>query len=133
LSEEQAKKVIKDLILLDGYKAINSRQEKRIANLSLSNSTYEKLVANKDEIINVKDEIIARQEKIMNLKKKFEFHTYAGAKTYNVDFRYPIFYGRSQLEFKSTNVGVMVNFFPVAPEIALQGFNYNLYIEFKLF
>jgi len=124
---------MKDLIHLDALEATNVELEKRIANFLQKESIYKRVIANKDTIISNKDKIIEIKDKMLNAKKPFEFHSYAGARTYNLNIADPIFYYRAQVEFKSLNVGGMAQFQPVVPDSSLDGFSYSIYVEFKVF
>ena len=133
LTEKQAKANIKELIAYDALQLISAKQEQRITNFQSTISTYISVVEKKDGIIAYKDSIISVQEKIIKYQKPFEFHSYAGARTYNLEIANPIFYYRAQVEFKSLNVGGQVNFQPVVPNSSVDGFYYNIYVEFKIF
>lgn len=133
LTEAQARLNIKELIAYDGLKLISAEQENRITNFQSIVAKYETVVITKDSIIGKKDNIIDLQDKIINAKKPLEFHAYGGARTYNFEFDNPIFYGRAQLEFSKINIGGQINFQPVVPDSSVDGFYYNIYIEYKIF
>lgn len=133
LTENQARAVIKDLIRLDGLEQTNVLLNKRIDNLLQKEIIYLEVITTKDTIISNKDLIIGIKDEIIDAKKSFEFHTYAGFRTYNLEFNNPIFYGRAQFEFKKINIGAQFNFQPVVPDNGIDGFYYNLYIEYKIF
>lgn len=133
LTENQARSVIKDLIRLDALEETNVVLNKRIDNLLEKEAIYKEVITTKDTIISNKDLIIGIKDEIIDAKKPFEFHTYAGFRTYNLKFNNPIFYGRAQLEFKKLNIGAQLNFQPVVLNSGMDGFYYNLYIEYKIF
>jgi hypothetical protein len=133
LTEKQAKAVIKDLIHMDALEAINTKLQARIDNFLQKEVVLHNIISTKDTIIGNKDKIIAIKDKMLNAKKPFEFHSYGGARTYNLELANPIFYYRAQVEFKSLNVGGMAQFQPVVPNSNVDGFNYSIYVEFKIF
>ena len=133
LTEKQAKANIKELLELDALKLVSEKMEERIVNFQASINKYENVVILKDSIIFKQREIIDIKNKIIDYKKPFEFHAYGGARTYNFEFDNPIFYGRAQLEFSKINVGGQINFQPVVPDSSVDGFYYNIYIEYKIF
>ena len=133
LTEYQARAVIKDLIRLDALETTNVILNKRIDGLLLKEVIYKEVITTKDTIISNKDKIIDIKNEIIDAKKLFEFHSYAGFRTYNLKFNNPIFYGKAQLEFKKLNIGAQINYQPVILENVTSSFYYNLYIEYKIF
>ena len=132
LTEKQAKEVVKDLIRLDSYIEINSLQEDYINTLLKKEIEYKTIIELKKENIVNLEEIVKSYEKILN-SKKLEFHSYAGVQTFNIDISNPSFYVRSVLEFQKINLGVNLNFQPVSSELNYDGFNYNIFVEYKIF
>jgi hypothetical protein len=119
---------------LDALESTNAQLQKRIDNLLEKESIFHEIITTKDTIIGNKDKIIALKDKMLNAKKPFEFHSYTGVRSYNLDIADPIFYFRTQVEWKSLNIGGQVNFQPVVdPNSAVDGFYYNIYVEFKIF
>jgi len=133
LTENQAKSVIKDLIRLDALEETNILLNKRIDGLLSKEIIYKEVISTKDTIISNKDKIISIKDEIIDAKKPFGFHSYVGFRTYNLKIDNPIFYGKAQFEFKKINIGAQINFQPVVPNDELDGFYYNLYIEYKIF
>ena len=118
---------------MDALEATNVQLEERIFTLLKKENIYHDIITTKDTIISNKDKIIALKDIMLNAKKPFEFHSYTGARTYNLDIANPIFYYRAQVELKSFNIGGQVNFQPKVPNSEIDGFYYNLYVEYKIF
>ena len=118
---------------MDALEETNLALEMRISNLLKKGEIYEQVITTKDTIIGNKDKIIALKDKMLDAKKSIEFHSYIGGRTYNIDIANPIFYFRSQFEFKKWNVGAQINLQPAVPNSTIDGFNYNLFLEYKLF
>lgn len=132
LTEEQARSNIKELIEFDALKEISAKQEERIQNLKATIDAYKRVVANKDSIIGQQDEIIGLQEKIIFAKKPIEIHSYVGLETYQLDWKNPTFYVRGAIELKKFNLGAKGNIRPNRI-YGLPHFDFNIYLEFKLF
>lgn len=132
LTEEQAKRNIKELIAYDALKLISSEQENRIQNLNLIVQNLDEVVKTKDSIISIKNNIIKVQEEIIKLQKSVEFNIYGGVEFLNFEFSTPTFYTRAALDFDKWNVGVKLHGRP-AEQFNLPHFYGTVNFEIKLF
>ena len=124
LSEDQARKVIKDLIRYDNLKEINFNLEKRIDILKQKEQNFQDLINSKDEVINKQKELIDVQEDIIEKSKRIKINGYIGVQTSSIS---PFVYASLNLKARDLNFGIRPYFRPTIDS------GIGVYVEYKLF
>ena len=124
LSENQARKVIKDLIRYNNLKEINYNLEKRIEILKQKEQTFKDLIDSKDVIINSQQELIDTQEEILKKNKRFKINGYVGVQTISNS---ALIYASLNATIKELNFGIRPYIGPVVDS------GVGVYVEYKIF
>lgn len=127
LSENQARKVIKDLIRYDSLKEVHFQLEKHLFLLTEKEKLLLQKLVIKDSIIFTQKKYVDIQEKIINTKKPIQLNGYVGVQTFQVSLIDPLLYFQTELEISKFTIGARVFIQPNKPG------GYGFIVEYKIF
>ena len=127
LSEDQARRVVKDLVHYDFLKQSFNESNNRIAILLKKSSELTNLLYSKDAIISTQEDYIAVQEDIINAKKPITLDGHVGIQTFQASLMNPILYIQTTVDIGKFTLGARVFVQPENPG------GYGFVFQYKIF
>ena len=127
LTEEQARKIVTDLVRYDTCRALNKIKDERIDNFIKKEVEFKNQLTIKDSIISYKDSYIALQKEMLSNGSKIKFGGAVGLISDKFTFGLPMLYGTVAASLNKFKLGAMYNIRQYSPP------NYGIVLEYKLF